>query len=209
MKLPTERCCAARVSCRDRAVACAGRSLAAALPWLVAAAAWLSGCGVAMRDVRSAQDRAHERLEREAVRWSGASARLPAGAEAVVTMELRVAEGFYVPAPGAQGPGIDGLRLGPPRLAWLAADVVDIDPEATWVRLPGATEVWPMLSGVHVVRLRLRVAAGTAPGPHTVRLAASWQRCTVRGCSVPQQEAVVLAMEVLQAAAGDDRDLAP
>ncbi len=188
---------------------CQGR--ATALPWRITLVfiTLLSGCGASIADHRAAQDRAHERLERDAVKWLGAEARLAAGAEAVVTLELRIAEGFYVPAPGAEGPGIDGLRLSAPRLAWLAVDVVGVAPEPAPVRLPGAAEAWPMLSGDVVVRVRLRVASGAAPGPHTIRLAASWQRCSIRGCSVPQQQPVPLSVEVLPSARGDDRELAP
>lgn len=182
-----------------------GGLLAAAL-----ALATLPACGAGMADKMAADARARDRVERDAFRvLAPETLRVQAGQILDLTLDLRVAEGFYVPAP-ASGNDVAGLRLEPPRVSFARVTHVAMPADAKLVQLPGQREPLLCYDGERTIGLRLDVHRGTAPGRRMLTFELTYQLCSVRGCSVPQRTSVRSFVEVSAApAGGDEAELAP
>jgi hypothetical protein len=184
------------------------RRWSAVLATMLFATFSLLACGPGMAE-RIATDAAQrERLERRAVRWIDTSVSAPPGKVAELQLELRIAEGFYLPAGASADAGIEPLSIEPPRASFVRVERLELPPQPQLVRFDHRREPLLCYEGVQQVRVRLLVAAGTPPGKHKLTFVAVWQQCTLHGCSVPRRDGVEVWLDVQPATANNLDDLA-
>lgn len=176
---------------------------------LLAFASIAASCSPGLAARMTAESEAREKVERSAVRWVGQDAEVTPGVAKTLHFEVRIAEGFYLPAPGSADAGIEPLSLLPPTLSYIQTERVDLPPQATVVRLKYLRDPLPCYDGTRTIAVRVRVALGTAPGKRKLTYLAIWQQCTLHGCSVPRQEGIDVWLDVQPTASGSLDDLAP
>ncbi len=176
--------------------------------WLLMAVA-LAACGPGLAERMAAETELRERAERHAVRWVGAEVRAAPGHAVDVPLELRIAEGYYLPAGASADPGIEPVSLQPPRASFVQVERIDLPPQPQLVRFEHRPAPLLCYEGDQQVGVRLRVAPGTPPGRHKLTFIAIWQQCTLHGCSVPRRDGVEVWLEVESAGGGALGELAP
>lgn len=180
------------------------RAIGLALVCLAAA-----GCGPGLAERAAEQARQRERLERGAFRFfAPETAEVAAGSVLDLGLQIRIAEGFYVPI-GTDAGDLAALRIEPPRISFARVTHVAMPQDAKLVELPGHPEARLCYDGERTIGVRLDVARTAPPGRRMLTFEVVYQLCSVRGCSVPQRTSARTFVDITAPSGGDVDDLAP
>ncbi|GEM_PF-2725343 len=155
------------------------------------------GCGSAAASRAERQARLQDKLARNAVVALGPEIiRVTPGDMFTIDVQVRVIEGFYVVAHGAEEQDLMPAWIDAPKRGMLVTRKT-VWPKGGLVELPGRSKPLPSYDKPFIVGLTVHIAPGVQPGDRTVTIPFHYQQCTVRGCEVPRKRDVRVSLEVL------------
>ncbi len=122
----------------------------------------------------------------------------PQGGVYPLALELVIAPGYHLNPDQPSDP-----QAVPTRLSFQTAPDLKIDPPRfpppRKLKLAFSERPVPVLGGKVLLRTRLRVLPGAAPGTRHLKVILSYQACTDQACLMPRQQEFEFPLEVLPA----------